>query len=203
MRLWNTVTGACLVEFRGHKGIVNSCAFSHDGAKVISASLDKTARVWNAESGAHLMTLKGHDQWIDWAFFSPDSKRAITIAEDYSIRVWDPDNGREIGRLEGHDSYVEGFGFMEDGKHFITGSQDKTLRAWHLGTCKQVGIFKFKRPLAAMRLRVEGGLVVCGDSEGNVYTVSAALPTLSSMEVAQELKERERIAAELLSQLQG
>ena len=35
----------------GHTGAVNSVAFSPDGARLSTASEDKTARVWNAATG--------------------------------------------------------------------------------------------------------------------------------------------------------
>ena len=35
-------------------------AFSKDGTKIVSGSMDKTIRVWNVDTGECILTLKGH-----------------------------------------------------------------------------------------------------------------------------------------------
>ena len=44
-----------------HEGRVRSAAFSPDGARVVTASDDNTARVWDAASGQEIASLKGHE----------------------------------------------------------------------------------------------------------------------------------------------
>ena len=44
----------------GHKGGVNSVAFSPDGKRALTGSFDGTLRLWDLATGKTLLTLKGH-----------------------------------------------------------------------------------------------------------------------------------------------
>ena len=51
---------ACLQTLEGHSGPVTSVAFSHDSARLASASHDSTVKIWDAHSGACLQTIEDH-----------------------------------------------------------------------------------------------------------------------------------------------
>ena len=53
--------GACLQTLEGHSDDVRSVAFSHDSARLASASSDRTVKIWDASSGACLKTLEGYN----------------------------------------------------------------------------------------------------------------------------------------------
>ena len=48
---------ACLQTLEGHSSSVTSVAFSHDSARLASASHDRTVKIWDASSGECLQTL--------------------------------------------------------------------------------------------------------------------------------------------------
>ncbi|HYO52448.1 hypothetical protein [Archangium sp.] len=65
-----------------------SAAFSPDGSRVLTASLDSTARLWDSRSGQLLATLKGHEDRVRSAGFSPDGSRVVTASDGKTARLW-------------------------------------------------------------------------------------------------------------------
>ena len=56
VRVWEAASGAELLVLRGHEGAVNAAGFSPDGARIVSASADKTVRVtWVGRSRQELI----------------------------------------------------------------------------------------------------------------------------------------------------
>ena len=75
--------------------MVLGCAFSPDGACIVSASYDNTLKLWNASSGQELRTLSGHTAGINRVAFSPDGTWIVSASVDRTIKVWDVATGEE------------------------------------------------------------------------------------------------------------
>jgi WD40 repeat protein len=73
---------------RGHDAALRSAAFSPDGKRIVTASLDMTARLWDAASGRELGVLRGHSEPVMSATFSKDGTRVVTASADGTTRVW-------------------------------------------------------------------------------------------------------------------
>ena len=118
---------------KGHTGSVISVAFSSDGKRILTGSLDKTARVWDTETGQEKAVLKGHTGGVRSVAFSPDGKHILTGSDDKTARIWNTETGQEKAALKGHTVGLER-GLRPRRQSVLTGSDDKTGRA---GTPRQ------------------------------------------------------------------
>jgi WD40 repeat protein len=94
----------CLQTLEGHSYWVTSVAFSHDSARLASASGDRTVKIWDAHSGACLQTLKGHGGPVSSVAFSHDSARLASASYGSTVKIWDAHSGVCLQTLEGYSS---------------------------------------------------------------------------------------------------
>ncbi|KAM6978510.1 WD repeat, SAM and U-box domain-containing protein 1-like [Tautogolabrus adspersus] len=83
---------------------VLSCAFSTDGERVISGSVDKSVAIYDANLGTLLHTLKHHDRYVTAVALSPTMPWIATGSMDRTVNVWrmvDEINSSDVGSLEG------------------------------------------------------------------------------------------------------
>merc|ERR1711920_1106270 len=81
-------TGACTAILIGHEGEISKAQFSPNGAKIITASSDRTCRLWNVETGECLQVLEGHGDEIFSCAFNYEGDTIITGSKDNTCRIW-------------------------------------------------------------------------------------------------------------------
>jgi dipeptidyl aminopeptidase/acylaminoacyl peptidase len=126
--VWDAATGKDVSILR-HQDEVMSAAFSPDGARVVTASADRTARVWDAKTGELITGPLLHQAPVQSATFSPDGTRVVT-ASGNTAQVWDAITGKPLTSPLEHQDKVVSAAFSPDGDRVVTASWDKTARVW-------------------------------------------------------------------------
>ena len=140
IKIWNAATGAEEMILRGHSGPVG-VAYSPDGRRIVSGSVDKTIKVWDARTGIALMTLIGNQDTVDNVAYSPNGERIASGGYDGTVRLWDANSGKEIFTMRGHQeqNHNRALAFSPDGKWLASsGGWDKMIKIWDVSNGTEV-----------------------------------------------------------------
>src|SRR5262249_10450169 len=86
VRLW-TADGKLIHRQNIHRNSVSDLAYSPDGSRIASASLDQTIGLWHGATLEPVALLRGHTGKVLQVQFTPDSKRLVSRSDDLSIRL--------------------------------------------------------------------------------------------------------------------
>jgi WD40 repeat protein len=115
---------------QGHEEMLYHIGFSPDGTRVVTASMDGTARIWSVDGTGQPVVLSGHNNEVYAAEFSPDGERVATVSADSTGRVWSADGSGGPVVLR-HPESVEGCEFSPDGTRLLIGCFDGAARIWN------------------------------------------------------------------------
>ncbi len=135
--LYNSYDNESMMVFK-HDDDVLGAQFSRDESRVLTWSLDKTARLWDVTKSEPVMIFK-HDDIVSYAQFSRDESRVLTLCDD--ARLWDVTKSEPVMIFK-HDGLVHGAQFSRDASRVLSWSVDKTARLWDVTKAEPVMIFK-------------------------------------------------------------
>ena len=132
LNIFNAKTGRQVHVLDAHTDLISFFEFSKDGTKLVTASLDGTAKVWAVDSGAELLTLTGHQAFIIDARFNKAADRVLTASADNTAKLWDATTGEELVTFTGHSVFLLGADFSPDETRILTYARDNTAKLWDL-----------------------------------------------------------------------
>ncbi|HVX15766.1 MAG TPA: protein kinase [Pirellulales bacterium] len=141
--LWDVKTGAQptkLLDFQEQLGVVLSLAFSPDGSRIASSSIDPehTFVVWEAVSGAVIKKVHGHASHIHRLRYSADGRLLASVDTDGKVKFWDATTLEHVRTIDAHLAPIIDGVFTPDGQRFATASEDGTVRIWNTATGERI-----------------------------------------------------------------
>lgn len=140
----------CIHQFT-HDEQIAMLSFSGDGTKIVTASLDGSARVWDTRSGKRVCVMQavpyigdeeGHA--VNSACFSPGDSEVILGCTNGTVSFWNPDTGKKLGalkRFHGRSWGVSCADYSPDGRLIVTtGGGDRKIAIWDAATRELIGL---------------------------------------------------------------
>lgn len=118
--------------FSGHSDWVSDVAFSPDGSRLATTSLDRTAKIWDVTNGQELFAFEEHSRAVISVAFSPDGKILATGSENGFIILWNTETGAKINVLGSSLVAVHTVTFRPDGSRLAAAYDDGTVRIWNI-----------------------------------------------------------------------
>ena len=153
--------GAPLLILR-HQDLVVDAIKNRDETKILSWSLDGTARVWDAATGAQLLTLS-HERPVNGARWNRDETRIMTWGRDSTVKIWDALTGTILANLE-HDAPVEAAAWNRDETRILAWAGQDAVFIWDI-----------TRSIPLLKIVVEGRLLATTWSPQDDYILTTLL----------------------------
>jgi eukaryotic-like serine/threonine-protein kinase len=120
--------GKLFTTYRKHSAAVLYIAWSPDGKKIASASVDKTVHIWNAASKTPTLIYRNHTKPVSTVAWSPDGSRIVSGSWDTTVQIWNVQTGRKHMTFRGFSREVSCVAWSPDGKNIACGSLDTTVQ---------------------------------------------------------------------------
>jgi len=132
IRMWDLNSKEKPLSLRPHFGPVTSLAFTPDGGRLISASLDDTIKSWNIVKGNLEPINETHagKEGLRAMALSPDGTIVAGGGENGNVKLWNTATFEERGILQGNSGRITAVAFDPTGKLVVMGSEGRTIRLW-------------------------------------------------------------------------
>lgn len=180
-------TGKVIATLSGHDSEITAVAFSQDGNKLVSGSIDKTAKVWDLAQAPfpELAQFAGHETPVRSVAFSADGSHVFSGGDDFLIRKWTVADAMEVGTLAGHAASVTNL--VLAGDHLVSGGADHTVRIWQASQGQAVRTLLQDAAVVSIAVNDDAKRIAVSDAKQTVTlwdaqngSLLATLPTPSA-----------------------
>ncbi|MFM9997114.1 MAG: WD40 repeat domain-containing serine/threonine protein kinase [Phycisphaerales bacterium] len=155
-------------------------AFSRDGSRLLSVSLDGSVRLWMEEPEEGVSVLRGHTGYVYAVAFTPDGSRIVSGAWDETIRVWDAASGESLRVIPTGAGFVTALAMPPDGRTIVSGHQrgwwtGGAIHLWDAATGAHRSVLRPEgSPVTAFAFAPDGASVIVSTKHAEMEARSAA-----------------------------
>ncbi|XP_065818591.1 WD repeat, SAM and U-box domain-containing protein 1-like isoform X2 [Labrus bergylta] len=123
---------------------VLSCAFSPDGERVVSGSVDKSVAIYDANLGTLLHTVKHHDRYVTAVALSPTMPWIATGSMDRTVNVWRMVDEVHSSGAQSQQTVCQGRKLPGHSRLLLTDWSEEDVQTWlcEEGLQELVSVFK-------------------------------------------------------------
>jgi len=167
------------VELRGGSDPILQARFSRDGQRVLTASLDRTARIWDAQTRQAIRTFAEPDPIVA-AEYSADEKAVLTTTGSV-VRVWDTQTGQGGQPIQSDTDEPSDFitaRLNAAATAVVTASPSRSARMWDARTGRLIREFSDAHGLWYAEFNPAGDRVVTASRDGRaaVWDATSGAP---------------------------
>jgi WD40 repeat protein/DNA-binding SARP family transcriptional activator len=184
--LYNASTGDLIDTLYGHTSAIVRADWAADSRRLVTASVDGTAKVWEVDSSAGriLLTLAGHGRPLTAAAFAPDGTRIVTADVAATAKVWEvgASGDAEWMNLPAEGNWFGDVAFTPDGRWLLGSAPDGKVGVWDATTGEEVRVLAGHDPVpnygtpgvATIAVSPDGRLAATGgrDDAVKVWTLA-------------------------------
>lgn len=172
VKLWNTLSGFCIITFKDHLAPVTGVKFigQGQGRAVITSSLDGTVRAYDLLRYKNFRTLTAPNS-VQFTALAADHMGEVVCAgsmDPFSIFVWSLQTGKLLEVLAGHEGPISCLEFHTPTSMLASGSWDGTLKLWNVFGNQCVETFEHGCDVLSVAFRADGKEVACTTTSGNI-----------------------------------
>ncbi|MGD9965362.1 MAG: WD40 repeat domain-containing protein [Hyphomonadaceae bacterium] len=179
--VFDAFTGRRLQNLQGHIDMVTSAAFDPNDERVVTGSIDNTARIWRVRDGRQLRAVR-FPAYADEVFFTPDGANIVVVGFQLA-RIWTASSGQAVGVLGGRDALVAHAAITSDGSRVIT-TGDASVRIWDSSSRQEIAAIRTLDHDAARFVLSEDArrlVVTSGDRDIHVWDIERLTQPMSAL----------------------
>lgn len=148
----------------GHDDEVLSVAWSPDGSRLASASIDRSIALWDRVAMRPEARIMQHEGWVSALAASADGRLLASAAFDRTVRLWEVETGLALrAPLTGHESPVLAVALSNDLRRVISADMDGLILVRALATGEVYHSLPGSAPVRSLAMTPSGTLVSAGD----------------------------------------